>query len=362
MIFPGSPYPIGIDISDDDVRAVQLRPRKGGLKIRGFFQQSLTGDGDPDDLATVLKRIRKRRVFTGRRTVALLPAGRVFCLPVRFTAETKETVEAALVREAGKHLSYPAHEAIIDYPCLNPAPDGANGYEATVVGMHRPDSIPYTNALRRAGLDVAAIDFQLSSLMRLHGFLHPEAAGDNTLLCHVGRRHTMLSAIGADRILAHRRIQWGHASLIDRLQTHFDQEDNVRQAQFLLETYGLAHDRHKDRPDNDGNHGETTPLYRTVYQVLTPLVEELVFEFQRMIGYARSERSVTPFENIHLYGYGADIHGLDDYLAKRLGLPTRSVNPLHSDRIDPGEALDDLSAGAPYTLALGLALRRLPWL
>ena len=78
--------------------------------------------------------------------------------------------------------------------------------------------------------------------------------------------------------------------------------------------------------------------------------------------YVRSEISNPVFEAIYIYGMATVIEDLDQYFKMRVGISTKLVNPLESSNLYDNQILPDISEGAPFTLALGLALREIKWL
>ena len=103
-------------------------------------------------------------------------------------------------------------------------------------------------------------------------------------------------------------------------------------------------------------------MYRAIYQIITPYIEELIDEFHQMIGYLRSDERHALFEGIYIYGPGALIHHLDSYIEGRLNMPTKLLNPMTKLGFPGDNNLMDRSEGAPFALSLGLAMRKVTWL
>ena len=103
-------------------------------------------------------------------------------------------------------------------------------------------------------------------------------------------------------------------------------------------------------------------MLRAVFQIITPYIEEVIHEFHKIIAYVRSEISNPIFEGIYLYGQGTRIRNLDRYIERRLNIPTKLVNPFTNATLSDKDIPTDTSEGALFALALGLALRKVPWL
>ena len=72
---------------------------------------------------------------------------------------------------------------------------------------------------------------------------------------------------------------------------------------------------------------------------------------------------VDPYYPVPQYK-SSDVSGssLDGYLENRLNIPTRAINPMHEVPLSESSILPDISSGAPFALALGLAMRKVTWL
>lgn len=359
-------YPIAIDIGNRAVHAAQLKKTRKGHAIRGLVHRELVLP-DPDmpavvdDLLPLLREIAGDRRFRGRRAVVHLPLQNIHAFPVQFQITGTETVEEALVREAREHLPFPLEDAVIDYPSITPV-SSEKTYRATVTVMRRGDLEPYLAIHKRAGIDVEAVDFRTTSLIRLHHHLS-EFSDNPAILCCVGHTQTFVSIVTASHILAHRIFKWGIDRISDKLSVNLGLGDGVRNALPLLSETGLSYNRYKSRPEEERDGAVVTEMDRVVSQIITPCIEELVYEFHTVINYVRLEEQNPRFEGIFLYGHAAMIKHLDRYLEQKIDIRTQSMNPLKkmafAEGILPGRSLDTSCFYAP---ALGLAMRRLPWL
>jgi type IV pilus assembly protein PilM len=362
-------YPIGIDIDDQNVYAVQLEHRRTDFAVRGLLHRELNGDaegsiGAGDGLVSLLKEIRQNRQFRGRRVVAHLSSQNVFSFPIQFQLGEKETLEEAILRQSKEHLPFPLEQTIIDYPSITePPPSEPHAYRAAIIAVRRDLIEQYLHIFNRAGLEVETIDYGISSLIRLHGYLfnidrHP------IILGNMGYTQSMLSAVTADSILAQRSIPWGVGVLLGRIQTQLELSDDRDTAKMLLKKYGLLYeDRRSSGTDvvSDQNTAINTP-HRTIYQIVTPHIDEWINEFRKITSYLRSKEPNLRLEGIYLYGYAPLISNLDRYLEKRLEITTTLVNPMTKVALADDHILPDISEGAPFGLALGLGMRKESWL
>ena len=358
---------IGIDMEDQNIYALQLKQAKSGLTIGGMWQRECDGfDRDlPDQDETfiaLLRGIRKSKRFRGRRVAIHLPSQNIISFPIRFQTKQTEALDERILQEVQEHLSFPIEEAVVDYPSIKSVTSGAQtDHTATIVAAHRDNVSKYISALARAGLVVEAIDLGVASLVRLHNRF-AEATGNTVVLCNIGFRQSLLTVVSEDSILAQRYFTWGFRMLLDRILANLELDAGM--AESLLDRHGLAYETRGGDDDRNGISGDeaTVSLERALYQITTPYIDELIYEFHTITSYVRSEEKVSSFAGIHMYGYANLLRHLDSYLEKRLGIPVQVMNPLSQAAVSGNNVQPDPTETAPFALALGLAMRMVPWL
>ena len=364
-----SRYPIGIDIGDQYVYAAQLKQDRENVAIRALWRREFDSfsDGLPDEddvLVSVLKGIPKSKRFQGRSAVIHLPSQVIISMPIQFQKRQNESVEEGIFKESEKHLSFPIEEAILDYPSITEKTTGnRTEYSATVVAARRDHIQRYVSILKKAGLVVEAVDFGVSSLVRLHDLTHKACVNTN-ILCYIGYKQSLLTVVTQDHILAQRPFTWGFQTLLDKILANL--ELPADKATFLMNKYGLGYEglRRGSNPKSRGKDDAILNLHRALFQIITPYIDELIYEFHTITSYVRSEAQHSGFEGIFMYGCANMMHFLDTYLEKRINIPVSILNPISELKmaVTYNTAFSDVTEGAPFGLALGLAMRKVPWL
>lgn len=366
-------YPIAIDIDDGNIYALQLKKTRKGFIIRGYWHREMEAevDGHPEkvqSLLTSLKEMTRSGQFSGKKAILHLPTQSLTVFPVRFQVGRTDSLEGAMLRESAKHLSFPIEEAIIDYLSIiqEPAAVG-NAYKATIIAVRRDHLQRYLSVTKQAGLKVEVFDSTVSSMLRLHRRLY--GIPDNpVILCNLGSTKSVLVIVNRDSILSQRDISWGVNVIYEGILANFELSNDRDQAIIMLKRYGLAYEDRGNPAECGGPAGDAMDdqalvnISRSIFQIITPYLEELVYEFHKMIGYVRSEERNPAFEGIYMYGQAVLIHCLDRYLGRRLNIPTKLINPLNEYSLSSKITLPEASEGAPLALTLGLAMRRVPWL
>jgi type IV pilus assembly protein PilM len=370
MLNFNSIFPVGIDIGNRNIYAAQLQETKQGLVVRGLVHQEYQNETDGilaarDVLVPLLKDIIGDKRLKGRRVVVNFPTQYLLSFPLNFQVGKEETVETAILRHSRQYITFPLEEAIIDYPSLAPADDD-NKFRASIIAVRREQMQDYLSMLKRAGLTVEVVDFAISTLVRLHSYAHTTIQNP-VILCNIGDTQSQLSIVTEDSILVQRQIPWGVHMLRKNLRANLELSGERDKAKVLLKEYGLFYEDCLDcsideNPEPKADTDEARTMYRAIYQIINPQIEELVHELHKVIGYGRSEQQDAIFEGIYIYGQGTFINHLDRYLEKRLNIHTRLMNPLTKVGLSDDNGSVDLSEGGPFSLALGLAMRKVSWL
>jgi type IV pilus assembly protein PilM len=359
-----SKYPIGIDISSQNIYAVQLKKTRQGFAVRALAHRELETESDSisdanPGLVYAVKKMTKNRNFLGKSAVLHIPVKNVSVLPIQFQVGKTETLEEAILRESEKYLSFPLEEAAIDYPSLTPDVNGAgDAYRATVIAVQRKYIEQYLQLMKKAGLVVGAVDYRVSSLMRLHKHFY-KVSHHPIILCNIGYFESMLAVVNEDSILGQRSIPWGVNTLIEKILANLELLDSKDNAKLLLKTHGLAYEDLKSADNKDDRAPDATmvDMRRAIFQVIAPTMDELVFEFHKMISGVMSEQQHTAFEGIYMYGHAALIYHIDRYFERRLSISTSCINPMKALALSGDNILSVKDEGAPFALALGLAMR-----
>lgn len=361
-------YPIGIDINDQNIYATQFQKTRQGLAIRGLYHRKLASahkdSPEPDDaLIPVLKEIAKNKRFRGKSVAIHLPARHVYCFPVTFEIDAEETLKDGIARECRRHLSFPLKEAVIDYPSIIDISTGKNKkFNAIIIAVRRDHIEQYSFLLKRAGLRVETIDFNLSSLLRLHHYLFsPKDAP--LILCNIGHSQSIIAVVTKNSILAQRNTSWGIKHLLDSLKTNLELSGNSEQTLGILKKYGLNYEHQISSgggvsAEENGDRNDEMEISRTVFQILAPCVDGLMHEFYQITGYVGSEIQKIKFEEINMYGQASSINFLGQYIRRKFDIPTKCINPMIKLSLSDNSLLPDTAEGAPFALALGLAMRK----
>lgn len=360
-------YPIAFDLGFHDIYALQLTKSRDRFRISSMFHQRLENDlidipKSHSELVRALKIIKKLGGFKGNRAVVHIPAHKVFSFPIEFVLKNDETMDEAILREVEQNLPYPIEEAVIDYPSITGS-DQKKVYKVIIVSAQRNDIDEILDVFKQAGFRADALDFRPISSIRLHQHL-AEVAEDPSVICYVGREESSVQIFNNNRILAMNKFPWGLGRLVDKLNTNLGFKNKTTNALDLLVNHGIrSGDSVKSTtPQLPLDESPDTAIGPIVSRIITPTIEELVFEFHKILGYIRNKEGVHKINDISFYGSAAMITGLDHYIQTRMNIPAKTIQIL--DHIDMKPDLEASAAKdiTPFAAALGLAMREIPWL
>lgn len=367
MLTGATTFPIAIDIQEEDLYAVQLKGKQKGLAIKGLAHKKLknTVSRDPESwegLIPELREIRNNKAFRGKRVVMHLPAQYTHVFPVSIQVQEGGTLEEALLAESEKHLSFPIEEAVIDYPSIVQTSAGEySTYRSIIVGAELGRLQPIVSNFKEAGLFIEAVDIDISSLIRAHQYLQ-RLETNFIALCHIGHQQSMLSVVNQERILMYRHTPWGVANLIKKLQEHLDLPRS--QVMTILQEHGVSKTNRVNQETNKqtSDAGLMEDVRSAVVDILTPYLEDFIYEFHNLTGYAISEVPDKKIQKAYFYGQAGIIKGLDQYLEDVLHISVELVNPVDLVTCPQELRACDLPDAGGFSLAFGLAMRKVQWL
>lgn len=345
------PGPIGLEIGQEALNLVQLRQgADGALALQAAARLPHATDRDallasPGAFKARLKQALAGRPFVGRQVVSALPAQAVRLLPVPYEAGGGRADAAAIAQALRERLDEDLTRYVIDYmPVRADAPAGDR--LALVAVARREMVIDHLELLRRAGLEVLALEIGPSAIKRLISALAGAETEQNHLVINFGAATSYLTVVSGRRLLQDQRVDFGENELLEAIGQALDLPP--QEARAWVARYGLG------TADPAGGDREARDAARTLAQIVKPRLLRLVDEINRVLIYTASETRGASVGQLHLMGSLARWPGLEAMLNAMVEIPVAVLdNPLglfggNADSPDRGQAL---------AIATGLALR-----
>ncbi len=344
--------PIGIDLALERMHLVQLcRDANDGIAVKTHTSVAYPisrGDiFDSETALTPLLRAALRSVpFSGRNAVVALPAGAFRTMSVTYRVSPGQSEAKILANLMADRLDGDLSDYVIDYI---PVRTRDSDRMALVAASPRETVIRFLNAIRRAGLDVDALEIGPLSIRRLVSALPGMAADDNVVVVNTGVSTTFVTVLAGRRLLSDQDFRFGEDALLGRLSKSLDM--SVEAARGLVMRTGLEPLSRRDQVSLALNE---SGVFNTLLEIIKPELMRLVTEIERAVLFTSSETHGGKVSRIYLVGALTRWRGVATALNNILGLEVANLSAPLSSFND-----SDNSSSPEMAVAAGLALRGL---
>jgi type IV pilus assembly protein PilM len=353
------PYsPIGLEISHDAIRMIQVKKDNGSLTLHRAAEEHYgideheTEDGSKKR-ATIIKNMAKDYSFSGRQVVTTLSNRDVDILPVRLPSSEENGLEEKIIENARARLSYKVEQAVIDYlPIETLKNPGEGGKSFWIIASQRLLVDQHLAIIKKAGLHTKALDIQPCALMR--SLVTTEYGRDgNHLLVHMGDRDSLFLLIGRAGLLAQRIHLKGYQDMADKLTEGLKIERT--EAFRLLSHYGFIGCT-ADQEKKGGHSPDSTAS--AVHEIILPSFKDTFEGIKNFVNYCHAEIGEVRIEKIVLSGKACLVRNLDHIIEHGSEIKTELFNPFTTLDVKKDElAHIDPKQGSIFTVPLGLTLR-----
>ena len=139
--------PIGIDIGDDAVRAVQLDARTSAIKAAAMFQLPDPDARESHQYANQFRKSLRRAGFTGSRCIIGAPRREIHVHPIRVPHMSSGELEQSLAWEASERFSIPRESIQVDGVMTGARAPGTDDDRSEVVlfALDERGAVSYTH-------------------------------------------------------------------------------------------------------------------------------------------------------------------------------------------------------------------------
>jgi len=352
--------PIGLDVALEAIHMVQLESSASGrpavrarasVDIQGTRSELLQ---QPLQFRSLIKRALLTDDFVGKKAVLALPSGMFRTVSINYKHSGSEKKEAAAILHAMKdRLDGDLNSYVLDYMPVR-SRSKSDEKLALVAVAEREPVVNYLELVRRAGLDVTALEIGPLAISRLAGSISDDNDAANILVINSGRQTSYLTLISGDDLLFDQEVAVGEATLIQHICETLDMPEET--ARHLVSQTGVHPRGHGD--DVSAAIDESG-LFNTLSEILKPQFLKLVEEVKRAFLYAASETRGRGVQRVYLLGSIARWPGSDQLLNSLAGSHVAKIpDPLSifpSGKEKP--SYDSDKAAPEIAVATGLALR-----
>lgn len=339
---------VGIDISSSAVKVLELSKTGEQVRVERYAVEPLPQNAvvehqitEVEQVADAVERAIKRSGTKCKHVAVAVPAAHVITKTIKMPAALSDQDRHTQIEmEADHYIPYPLDEVNLDYNVLGPSESNPEEVDVLLAACRKEIVDDYLAVVQGPGLNPVVVDVETYAMENAYSLIATHMPGGGmektVAMLDVGATTTNINAIHSNRSVYTRDHTFGGRQLTEEIQRRYG---------LSYEEAGLAK-KQGGLPDN----------YQT--DVLRPFMEAMCQEIMRALQFFYSS---TPFNNVDqilLAGGCAQIPGIDELVAARIGVPTIVANPFASMALSSRVKPQLLSNDAPsLMISCGLALR-----
>ncbi len=339
---------IGVDISASSIKILELSRSGDHYRVERYAVEPLPQNAviehtitEVDQVAQTMQRAVKRS-GTKCKNVAVAVAGshvisKIINMPAGLADRDLQT---QIEMEADRYIPYPLDEVNLDFQVLGPADTGGEQVNVLIAACRKEIVDDYLAVTQGAGLTPTVIDIETYAMENAYSLIAQHMPGggmEKTIaVIDVGATTTNINVMRDNRSIYTRDHTFGGRQLTEEIQRRYG---------LSYEEAGLAK-KQGGLPDN----------YQT--DVLRPFMEALCQEVMRALQFFYSSSPYNSVDQVLLAGGCAQIPGVEELVAARVGVATAIANPFASMSLSSRVKPQLLSNDAPsLMISCGLAMR-----
>lgn len=342
------PSLIGIDISPSSVKVLELSKEGAQYRVERYAVEPLPQNAivelaitEIEQVAQTVARAVKRSGTRNRRAALAVPAAHVICKVIQAPANmTDRDLQAQIEMDAERYIPYPLNEVNLDFQRLGPSEAGPEESDVLIAACRKEIIDDYMAVLQGCGMTAEVIDIETYALENAYGLIAHGMAGGGM------ERTVAIFDIGATKMTL---------NVMHDLHSVYTHDHNFGGRQLTEEIqrrYGLSY----DEAGLAKKQGGLPENYQA--DVLRPFLEALCQEITRALQFFYSTSSFNSVHEVLLAGGCAQILGIEELVAARIGIPVQVANPFAGMAVSSRVKPQVLSREAPSLMATcGLALR-----
>ncbi len=315
----------GLDLGAHAIKMVELRQTLRGIEIGPMRAMTTQDPDDPRGLGERLQSFLHMHQLPAEAAVVALPGDRLTSRRLSFPFADRRRLDQAVPLAVEDELPFDLEDMLVDWERVGG--DGKTSEVAATIAP-RAEVAELLALLHSAGVQPRIVEAEGLVLGNLAGLYENEGT---CIIADLGHRKTTLCLYIDGAPAAARTVRLGAGALTEALA--HERGIDARAADELKAETGVA-----------GLHGSAAAA----------VLDRLVREMARAVGSFEpvlAARDLEAAGRAVLVGGGAHLHGIDEYLSERLGLPAERIR-VPDDEL--GRAL--LAAGDPALFAPAVAL------
>ncbi len=339
---------IGIDISSSAVKVLELSKSGESFRVERYAVEPLPQNAvvehkiaEVEAVSEAIERVIKRSGTRHKHVAVAVPAASVITKTIKMAAAMADNDRQAQIEmEADHYIPYPLDEVNLDFCVLGASESNPEEVDVLMAACRKEVVDDYLAVVQTSGLVPSVVDIETYAMESAYGLLSAHMPGggmEKTIaMVDVGAASSNINVVHNNRSVYTRDHVFGGRQLTEEIQRRYG---------LSYEEAGLAK-KQGGLPDN----------YQT--DVLRPFMEAMCQEIMRALQFFYSASPFNSVDQIVLAGGCAQIAGIDELVAARIGVPAIVANPFASMSLNSRIKPQLLSNDAPsLMICTGLALR-----
>ncbi len=383
---------IGLDIEGDYVTMVEMKETGAGPVLFNYATSAISESekSDPDSMARLLMRLIADKNITSRDVISFVGGQNIFVKFISLPQMPRDDLRQSIWWEAERSAPFSLQEALFDYHVLKEVTfeDGTKKVDVLVAAALKKDIQENANLLHRAGLNPVALSvkpFAVTAALKKAVSSSGEKCG---AIVDIGSTTTTLVVLKEGHISFIREIRTGDRDLTRAICAELD--INETDAEILKRRHGCALQEEEARllaiavrkeldhmkdgisfwedirdeakskiKPKDISTPEGAEEAKRVSVAIRHVVEKLLGELERSLGFYRQQAPEDNVSFLLLSGKGAELGDFDKLISARMEMEVQIANPVAGVKMgSPLINQAELSVIAPrLSAAVGLAQR-----
>lgn len=339
---------IGIDVSSSACKVLELSKADDHIRVERYAVEPLPQNSvvehaitEVEQVAQAVERAVKRSGTRCKHAAVAVAGAHVITKTIKMPANLSDAeMQTQIEMEADHYIPYPLDEVNMDYQVLGASEDNADEMEVLMAACRKEIVDDYVAVIQGPGLTPAVVDIETYAMENAYSLIAEHMPGGGmektVAILDIGATTTNINVIHNNHSVYSRDHTFGGRQLTEEIQRRYG---------LSYEEAGLAK-KQGGLPDN----------YQT--DVLRPFMEAMCQETMRALQFFYSSSPFNSVDQLLLAGGCAQIPGVDEMVAARIGVPAMVANPFASMSLASRIKPQMLASDAPsLMISCGLAMR-----
>ncbi len=340
---------LGLDITTSSVKLIELSMGGGQYRVESYAAEPTPHNAinekaivDAEAVGEAIRRAVKRSGAKSREAAIAISGDAAITKIIQMPKTLGENeLEGQVEMQADQYIPFPMEEVSYDFQRIGPSEKDPEMLDVLLVATRTENVEQRVAAVQAAGLTARIVDveaFALENACKLLVHQMPDGGIDRAIaVIDFGASSTTFSVLKDLKVVYTRDFAFGGQQLTEE----------------IMRTYGLSMEEAGRAKKEGGLPSNYQP------EVLDPFIDDMTQQVSRSLQfYLASGSGREQPEKILVCGGCANIAGVDDVIASRVGIPAERGDPLGQMKLSSRAKAQAVKKDATALLtACGLALR-----